>query len=338
MAGDFDFEALERALASATSKLSAGQLVVAHEGRVVFERAFGEAKPETRFWVASATKPFVSAAALLLLDEGALALDRRVADLVPELAATGMQDVTVEQVFLMTCGFPDAPMQSLEGADPDARRARFATWKLQWEPGTRFAYHALSAHWLIADLIERVTDQPFTDFIEERLTRPLGLPRLLGIPREQQTGLVQETHPVDPGSGHVLDVPATLEAGVPGGGMFATAAHIALLYQALLHDPQGLWRPETLHAATREVRCTLPDPVMDLPGNRTLTGAVGKGFGSAWGSSPTAFGWSGWGGQIGFAEPETGISFGFVQAGDPDQISQFVRGMKLAKRALELGR
>lgn len=344
MATHFDFKALDAAVDAAARELDGGQLAIAHEGRLVFERAFGVAAPDTRFWVASATKPFVSAAACLLIDEGKLDLERPVAEIIPEFASKGKGAVTVEQVFLMTCGFPRAPMRNDEGSDPGARRARFSEWTLDWEPGTRWEYHPTSAHWVIADLIERLSGQAFTDFVESRLTAPLGLPRLLGIPREEQAALVQPVRQtvaddVPILDAHVLDLPAIIEAGQPGGGMFASAAHIALLHHTLLDDPRGLWQPATLRDATRNVRCTLPDPMMGAPANRTLTGTVGAGFGSAWGSSETAFGWAGLGGHIGFAEPATGISFGFVQTGgDEDQVSLFVRGMKLAKRALELGR
>jgi len=65
---------------------------------------------------------------------------------------------------------------------------------------------------------------------------------------------------------------------------------------------------------------------------------VGAGFGATWGESKTAFGWPGVGGQIGFADPATGISFAFLQMGDPDHLTQFARGTKLSSLALRLGR
>ncbi len=77
---------------------------------------------------------------------------------------------------------------------------------------------------------------------------------------------------------------------------------------------------------------------MNLPANRTLGVVIGAGFGTTWGKSPTAFGWPGAGGQIGFAEPTTGISFAFLQMGDTDQIGQFKRGLTMSNIALRLGR
>jgi CubicO group peptidase (beta-lactamase class C family) len=78
--------------------------------------------------------------------------------------------------------------------------------------------------------------------------------------------------------------------------------------------------------------------MMNMPANRTLGVVVGAGFGATWGQSPTAFGWPGFGGQVGFAEPATGISFAFLQMGDTDQVATFVRGVRMSKLALELGR
>ena len=92
----------------------------------------------------------------LLIGEGLIDPARRVAEYVPEFAANGKGDVTVEQVMLHTAGFPNAPMKEVDGADPARRRERFAAWELEWEPGTRFEYHGSSAQWVLADLIERL--------------------------------------------------------------------------------------------------------------------------------------------------------------------------------------
>jgi hypothetical protein len=82
---------------------------------------------------------------------------------------------------LHTSGFPNAVMRDTDGTDAARRRAQFAQWRLEWEPGTRFVYHAAVAHWVLADLIERVTGSDYRDFIEARVCAPLGLPRVLGL-------------------------------------------------------------------------------------------------------------------------------------------------------------
>ena len=324
-------EAAEQEIANG---LVACQLAVARAGEIVCTQSFGSAGDETRFGVASATKPIVSSAVWLLIGDGQLDIRRLVVDYVPEFGANGKEAVTVEQVLLMTCGFPSGHMDPSDGADPKRRIQRIAEWELEYEPGTRYVYHGGSAHWVLAELIERLSGTDFRDFVEQRVTSPLGLPRLLGIPRAEQTNIAQLSSPAT----LPLDYPAMIEAGVPGGGGVMTAATLALFYQGLLHNPGGLWKSDVLADGTGNVRCTLPDPLMNLPANRTIGVVIGAGFGTTWSKSPTAFGWPGAGGQIGFAEPATGISFSFLQTGDREQLSQFVRATKMSELALELGR
>jgi CubicO group peptidase (beta-lactamase class C family) len=325
-----------------TQGVSACQIAIARNSRVVWTRSFGRATPETRFWVASATKPIVSSAAWLLIDAGLLDITQPVAHYIPAFAQEGKGAVTVEQVMLMTCGFPSAPMASMDGADPERRLQQLARWVLEYAPGSRYVYHGMSAHWVLAELIESLSGQNFCDFIEERITRPLGLPRLLGLSLESQSKIAQLPGPGDPepmpGQLDGTALAAKIAAGEPGGGGVMTAATLALFYQALLHNTGGLWSAEMLADGVGNVRCTLPDPLMNMPANRTLGVVVGAGFGATWAQSPTAFGWPGAGGQIGFAEPSTGISCAFLQAGDPDQGTQFMRGVEMTNLALALGR
>ena len=334
-----DTAALEQAAQQEIERgLTACQVAVARDNEMLFTRSFGSAAADTRFWIASATKPIVSSAIWLLIGDGHIDITRPVAYYVPEFAANGKHEVTVEQVLVMTCGFPEAHMASADGADPRRRIAQLAAWTLEHEPGTRYVYHGMSAHWVLAELIERLSGQNFCDFVEERITRPLGLPRLLGIPRDQQTGLAQLSDAADEETKTLQDYAAKIEVGEPGGGGMMTAATLALFYQGLLHNPGRLWDPEVLADGLGNVRCTLPDPMLNMPANRTLGVVVGAGFGATWGQSPTAFGWPGFGGQVGFAEPATGISFAFLQMGETDQVATFVRGVRMSKLALELGR
>src|SRR5207244_3888358 len=125
----------------------------------------------------------------LLIGDGLLDVHRPVGGYVPELDRGAFATVTVEQVMLHTGGFPSAEMSPLAGSDAVRRREQFARWELEWEPGTRFEYHATSAHWVLADLVERLSGADFRDFIERRVTEPLGLPRVLGVPESEQGDL-----------------------------------------------------------------------------------------------------------------------------------------------------
>ena len=316
----------EELLAAASHDVDRGrvpacQLAVARDGQLVLFETLGKATDTTRFCVFSCTKAIVSSAVWLLLAEGSLDLSAPVTDYVPELFGLG-QGVTVEQVMLHTSGFPNAPMAPTEGADPVGRRKRFETWRLDWEPGTRFEYHGQSAHWVLADLLERLGGRDFRDFVHERVTRPLGLPRVLGIPADEQHDIAEL---VADGGAELLahNDPAVRAAGVPASGGIMTAADLALFYQALLHNPGKLWRADWLAEGTGAIRCRFADPILGVPVNRTI-GLVVAGddgqhamryasFGE--GNSARAFGHAGAHGQIGWADPDTGVSFAYVTSG-----------------------
>ena len=64
----------------------------------------GEAAPESRYVIFSATKPVVAAAMWILMGEGAIDVTRRVAEIVPEFGTNGKDVITIEQVMLHTSG------------------------------------------------------------------------------------------------------------------------------------------------------------------------------------------------------------------------------------------
>lgn len=328
---------------SVAGGIPACQVAIAVDGEVQLFEAFGDCTTESRFPIYSATKPLTASAIWQLIGEGLLDPSDRVVDHIPEFGTNGKDVVTVEQVMLHTAGFPMAPMRAVEGANRERRLERFAQWRLDWEPGSMFTYHPASAHWVLAELLERFRGKDFRDVIQERVTDPLGLPRILGIPVGEQDGYVEPVV-ADDGERWVidgLDTPEARAAGVPGGGGIATAADVVLLHQALLHDPKGLWDPAVLHDAKTNVRCTFPDPMMGVPVNRSLglvlAGDDGKhqlrqgGFGKH--CSPGAFGHSGAHFQYGWTDPATGVSFCYLNNLVAENVRQAILTMPVSKAA-----
>ncbi len=346
--------------------LPSAQVALAYQGEVVAEEAFGDATTDTRYCIFSATKPFVASVIWTLMADGSVDIAKLVTDYFPEFAGEQgppKADITVEQVMLHTSGFPHAPMGPPIWNQSSTRAERMASWRLNWEPGTRFEYHPTSAHWVLAEIIDRVTGQDYRDVVEQRITTPAGLPRILGIPADRQddiADLVLVGEPATPdeleAAFGVRELPATevndqvvlgfndattREVGVPGGGGFARARDIALFYQELLHNSHGIWDAEILADATGNVRNNLPDP-MGVPANRglgvILAGDDGlsniRGLGRT--VSPQAFGHNGAGGQLAWADPATGLSLGYVTNGyDRHEIRQPRRGTSISSIAAE---
>ncbi|MFZ4517282.1 MAG: serine hydrolase domain-containing protein [Microthrixaceae bacterium] len=327
----------------------AAQFAVARGGEVLVAESFGSATDSTRFNVFSCTKALICGVVWQLIGEGHLASGTRVGELVPRFGAEGrdagaMAAITLEQVLTHTGGFPSAPLGPPRWATREGRLDAMSRWRLSWEPGTRFEYHATSAHWVAAEMIEVVEGADYRDVVRRRLLEPLGLEDLvLGVPADEQ-GDVAELVPVgEPPSAAALvemfgtadlplgevtpDVllafndPEVRAVGVPGGGALSTAADLARYYQALLANPGGLWDPAVLADGTGHVRNRLPNPMTGEPASRTLglvvAGDDGKGFlrGMGHRTSPRAFGHNGAAGQIAWADPATGVSFVYLTAG-----------------------
>src|SRR5262249_1640051 len=163
------------------------QWAVGRDRQLAAFETLGDAGPETRYVIFSATKAFVASAAWLLIGDGHLDIDRRVAEYIPEFATNGKDVVTVEQVMLHTSGFPRAPLGPAAWADRDRPLEAFARWRLNWEPRPPHEYHPTSAPWGLGAPVRRASRA----FVPERATGALGLPRVLGIAPDDQDGIAE---------------------------------------------------------------------------------------------------------------------------------------------------
>ena len=341
------------------------QIAIAREGKLAAFETYGDAPDDALYCIFSATKGITSAAAWLLIQEGKLDVTQKVTSIIPEFGENGKSDITIEQLFTHTAGFPHAPFNPRLWLDKQATIQRFADWSLNWTPGSRFEYHPTSSMWVIAEIIERLSGQSYQSFLRKRIADPLGLEDMfVGTPEEQHHRIAQIKHVGDAMTADdflKLGLPAppvtevTEEAltsfnktdirkvPVPGGGGIMTAADVALFYQALItgrsFDGEQLWHPETLQSA-RQVRTgDFNDLLTGNLVNRGLGISVAgdekrnfRGFGHT--NSPLAFGHGGAGGQLAWCDPATGISIGYCTNGhDRNPIRQGRRGVSIGNKA-----
>ncbi|MGN6425113.1 MAG: serine hydrolase domain-containing protein [Asticcacaulis sp.] len=161
-------------------------VAVVKDGQVVYEKAFGEAAlspvlpatPATRYQIASVSKQFTAAAALLLQQQGRLSLDDKVAKWFPQVAEA--DKISLRQLLTHTSGVSDfwpqdyvqAPMQ--KPVDPMTVLNTWGTRPLDFQPGADWQYS--NTGYLIAGLIiEKVSGQPLFQFVNDNLLKPVGI-------------------------------------------------------------------------------------------------------------------------------------------------------------------
>jgi CubicO group peptidase (beta-lactamase class C family) len=311
--------------------------------------------------VFSTTKGVTAACAHLLSQRGELDLDAPVAEYWPEFAANGKDRIPVRWLLTHQAGLPaiDHPITPAEAIAWHPMVTALAAQRPFWEPGTEHGYHGHTYGWLVGEVVRRVTGRSLGTFLAEEIAAPLDLDLWIGLPKAEQhrvsrivaapidldalaridldalpeparevmraladpTSLTRRSMSVvTPLLNH--DDPAEQAAEMPSTNGICTARALARFYAALIGEVDGhrILAPDTLAAATAEQAAGI-DRILRVPVR------IGTGFGlptpDAFWYSPTAFGFSGYGGSLGFADPANGLAFGYVmnhiQEGVPDR-------------------
>ena len=294
--------------------------------------------------VFSCTKGVTAVAANQLIERGDLDPDAPIAQYWPEFAANGKAEIPVRWALSHRAGLAavDAPHLTLDDvAAWDPVVEAIAAQEPNWEPGTKHGYHARSYGWINGELIRRITGMMPGEYIAEEIVAPLGLDFFVGVP-DSEDARVATLYPArfddpeverlaeqflrDPSTllGRVMGGPAGLfgyddmwntrrmrGAQMPSSNGHGDARSLARMYAACIGEVDGirLLSPETVARAC-EVQSTGTDCVVGQP----LTFGLGFGLSPTYGPivGAKAFGHSGAGGSVAFADPERGLSFAYV--------------------------
>ncbi|MGR8010067.1 serine hydrolase domain-containing protein [Streptomyces hypolithicus] len=315
--------------------------------------------------VRSATKGVAAAVPLLLHQRGQIDLDASVGTYWPDFKANGKERVLVRHLLSHRAGVPlfERPLTPTEAVDGVSGPRAVAAQAPVWEPGTDHGYHAQTYSWLIGELVKRVTGRTIGRWVAEEIARPLGLDFWIGLPADEahRVGRVGPVEAPPAGSG-VLRVrpkrsvseayrdpgsltrrafgaidpppdendPAYRAAELPASGGISTARALARVYAAMIGEVDGhrLFAPATLTLARTEESAG-PDRVL------VVNTRFGLGFmlhGSAAPLlAPGSFGHPGRGGSLGFADPESGIAFGYVTNGLQQGVTADPRAQALVR-------
>lgn len=326
-----------------------GEQVVDLWGGVADERSRRPWTPDTPSVIFSCTKGLVSILAARLVQEGRLDYNAPVARYWPEFAAAGKGHVLVRDLLAHRAGL-SAPRDVLTTADAmnwEGVVARLAAQEPLWDPGTGYAYHALTHGWLAGEVIRRITGLSVGAYFSEVVAKPLGVDAWIGLPdgmndrvahmqvgptlfeltrtqaeartpgivdwseRAMTLGAAFTPELVTPEGG--FNDEEIRAAEIPGAGGIASARALATIWSATIVPTEGirLLKDSTLALATR-VQTEGP-PVWDVPGPWPRWG-MGFQLDSEARRyvTPRGFGHDGAGGQVAFADPGAQVGFAFL--------------------------
>jgi CubicO group peptidase (beta-lactamase class C family) len=301
-------------------------------------------RDDTLVLVFSTTKGVTAICANLLIQRGELDPDAPVARYWPEFAANGKGGVLVRHVLSHRAGLPaiegDFTLAEALSWDPIVEQlARQAT---RWPPGEGApGYHMRSYGWLNGEIVRRITGRTIGTFFAEEIAAPLGLDFWIGLPdalEPRVATLIPPPPAEDPELRKLMDAftaPGTMTGDTFNGpsGLFhydnmwntralhacelpstngiGSAHAVARLYAATVGEVDGhrVLTGETV-ARARRPESDGTDRVLGLPMRYGLGFGLGPCLPPA--CPPSAFGHSGAGGSLGFADPEAGIGFGYV--------------------------
>jgi uncharacterized protein YbbC (DUF1343 family)/CubicO group peptidase (beta-lactamase class C family) len=242
-------------------------LVVGHDGRVVYRKAYGaralEPKREamtldTVFDVASLTKVIVTTTSVMqLVEQGKVRLNDPVVKYLPEFAPNGKDEITVRQLLTHYSGLePDLDLKTPWQGKDTAYRMAFAETP-QDPPGSKFTYSDINFI-VLGALVERVSGEPLDEYAARHIFAPLKMLHTRFIPpMAPRAGWIQKIAPTQYDEnehmlrGVVHDPTVRRMGGVAGqAGLFSTADDLAKFAQALLNGGDGILSPLSVEKMT----------------------------------------------------------------------------------------
>lgn len=172
-----------------------GTIVIGSKDRILYSKAIGTA---SRVWnismelnhqfdIASLAKAFIAAMVLMNVEQGVMMLDDKIVKHLPAFKSKYADDITIHQLLIHTAGLSDYAQMFDELTNDNYRKAKrlhfddtsdyinfISSLQPINEPGKAFYYSNFGYH-LLALMLEKIEEKPFSDLLEQRITNRLGL-------------------------------------------------------------------------------------------------------------------------------------------------------------------
>jgi CubicO group peptidase (beta-lactamase class C family) len=175
----------------ARQKIPGLSVGVYSRGTILLAKGYGQAnvelgvpvKPETIFQSGSVGKQFVSAAIMMLVEEGKLSLDDSITKYFPD-APAAWKPILLKNLLSHTSGLSEYESDDRTGVKgpfylrldftEDELATKIEALPIEWAPGEKWGYRNTN-YVLLGIIIHRVTGKPYAEFLAERIFKPLGM-------------------------------------------------------------------------------------------------------------------------------------------------------------------
>jgi CubicO group peptidase (beta-lactamase class C family) len=333
---------------SAVSMWHKGENVVNLWGGLANRESKAAWEEDTKVVVFSSTKGLMSLALARLFEAGKFSYDDLVSKFWPEYQGAGKERTTIAQLVSHQAGVPffATDIQPEQVTNWDYMVSKIEQEAPMWQPGSSYAYHAITHGWLTGELIRRVSGMSPGEYLAKEISAPLYADTWLGLPAELEREVAPSfVHPdltaffVDlakqnTDEGNFLIRSLTLgqafsmnlvgknegfnsqkvhAAEIPGAGGISTAHGISKIWSSVVHETDGvrLLKDESIAHVTKVQSEGKPFTDLEPPYSKFGMGfqldSAARGY-----LTNSSFGHDGAGGQCAFADPEHKIGFAFV--------------------------
>ena len=228
----------------ADNNIPGGQIAVASRGEIIELRNYGLANAELRvpvndntvFEIGSISKQFVTAAVMLMYEEGLLGLDDGIHEYLPFLPGEWL-GVTIRQLMTHTSGIPDYE----EIRSYDVYRFRLTPEEviqiahsrpMDFAPGTG-TYYSNTGYFILSMIVERIDGLPLGKVLDNRIFTPLGMTQTRMADPEAIIPDRAAGYWVDKNGDLINRMPTETSSTLAAGGLLSSASDMAAWDAAL---------------------------------------------------------------------------------------------------------
>ncbi|PTM03381.1 MAG: serine hydrolase [Bacteroidetes bacterium] len=169
------------------SNVPGATFLISKNGNIIYKKAFGLSnlelnlpmQTENVFEIASMTKQFTAISILMLVEKGKMNLDDEITKFIPDYPTNGYK-ITVHHLLTHTSGIKD--FTRVKGLNEISKKDVtplelidfFKNEPIDFVPGEQFKYNN-SGYVLLGYIVEKVTGQSYSYFVEEQIFKELGM-------------------------------------------------------------------------------------------------------------------------------------------------------------------